>query len=125
MAPLPLAGATRRVFVDIGGRTCPTKDSARVLEALQAAIARRGLHDVEVIGRGCFGLCQLAPNLYVEPDGVWYSRFTVEDVEEIVEEHLTHGRVVQRLVHYRQKGSDPFGSDPIKGGSDDASGGKP
>ena len=114
----------RRVLVDIGGRTCPTKDSTRVLERLQAAVVQRGLQrEVEVVGRGCFGLCRLAPNLYIEPDGVWYSRFTVEDVEEIVEEHLTHGRVVQRLVHYRHKGSDPFGSDPITGGSDDASGG--
>ena len=103
--------ATRRVFVDIGGRTCPTKGSANVLEALQAAVARRGLHDVEVIGRGCFGLCRLAPNLYIEPDGVWYSRFTVEDVEEIVEEHLTHGRVVQRLVHYRPPHNPGVGHD--------------
>ena len=42
----------------------------------------------------------MAPNLYVEPDGVWYSRLTVDDVETIVTEHLLHGRVVDRLVHY-------------------------
>ena len=53
-----------------------------------------------VVERGCFGLCRLAPNLYIEPDGVWYSGFTVEDVEEIVNEHLVCGRVVHRLVRY-------------------------
>lgn len=91
----------RRVLIDTGGTTCPTKGSSDVLETLKQAVARRGLQDqVQVVARGCFGLCRLAPNLYIEPDGVWYSRFTVADVEEIVEEHLIHGRVVQRLVHY-------------------------
>ena len=55
---------------------------------------------VEVIPRGCFGLCNIAPNLYVEPDGVWYSRFTVNDVPVIVREHLLQGKVVTRLIHY-------------------------
>ncbi len=119
MARLPSAVATRRVFVDIGGNTCPTKGSAQVLELLKAAVVRRGLQqEVEVVGRGCFGLCRLAPNLYIEPDGVWYSRFTAADVEEIVEEHLTHGRVVQRLVHYRLADHNP-------GADHDASRGKP
>ena len=119
MARLPSAVTTRRVYVDIGGRTCPTKGSAQVLELLKAAVARRGLQQkVEVVGRGCFGLCRLAPNLYIEPDDVWYSRFTAADVEEIVEEHLTHGLVVQRLVHYRPSdhnlgaGHDPSGCKP-------------
>lgn len=82
-----------------------------VLEALKAAIVRRGLqHEVTVTARGCFGLCRLAPNLYIEPDGIWYSRFTVEDVEEIVEEHLMHGRVVRRLVHYEPAAPKPEGT---------------
>lgn len=92
----------RRIYIDTGGATCPTKGSPAVLKVLRAAITRRGLRrTVEVVARGCFGLCRLAPNLYIEPDGIWYSRFTVEDVPEIVEEHLMHGRIVERLVHYR------------------------
>ena len=91
-----------------------------VLDALKAALAARGLQgEVEVIARGCFGLCRLAPNLYIEPDGIWYSRFTVSDVEEIVEQHLVHGRVVRRLVHH-EPSSAPTNS--LKGGCHDASG---
>lgn len=55
---------------------------------------------VEVIPRGCFGLCRLAPNLYVEPDDVWYSKFTLRDVSVIVRQHLREGRPVKRLIHY-------------------------
>ena len=100
------------MLVDVSGSTCPTKDSEAILEALKVAVAARGLQDqVTLIGRGCFGLCRMAPNLYIEPEGVWYSKLTVADVQDIVEEHLVHGRIVQRLIHYR-------------GGCDDSSGHK-
>jgi (2Fe-2S) ferredoxin len=92
----------RRIYVDVGGLTCPKKGSREVLEALKDAIHRAGLDaEVEVIPRGCFGLCRLAPNMYVEPDGIWYSRFSLNDVEAIVREHLCQNQPVQRLIHYR------------------------
>lgn len=93
--------AARRVLIDMTGPMCPAKGAEKIFHALQAAIAERGLADVSVVSRGCFGLCRMAPNLYVEPDGVWYSRVTLGDVEEIVQEHLIHGRVIPRLVHYQ------------------------
>ena len=39
-------------------------------------------------GVTCLGPCTLGPTVLVYPDGVWYSGVKVEDVEEIVEEHL-------------------------------------
>lgn len=99
--PARRAQRARRVLVDVSGSTCPTKGSEAILDAFREAVTRHGLQaQVQVTGRGCFGLCRMAPNLYVEPDGVWYSRLTVDDVETIVTEHLLHGRVVDRLVHY-------------------------
>ena len=71
------------------------------MEALVRSIRRAGLErEVEVIARGCFGLCKLAPNLYVEPDGIWYSRFTLKDVPVIVRRHLRNNQPVKRLIHY-------------------------
>lgn len=94
----------RRVFIDVGGDTCPRKGSKDVLEALIRAIRRAGLEgEVEVIARGCFGLCKLAPNLYIEPEGVWYSRFTVRDVPTIVRRHLIQGKLIDRLIHYPER----------------------
>jgi (2Fe-2S) ferredoxin len=34
----------------------------------------------------------------VYPDGVWYRPTTPEDIDEIVESHLTQGKRVDRLV---------------------------
>lgn len=94
----------RRVFIDVGGDTCPVKGSKDVLAALVRAIRRVGLEkEVEVIARGCFGLCKLAPNMYVEPEGIWYSRFTVRDVPIIVRRHLIQGKLVERLIHYPER----------------------
>jgi (2Fe-2S) ferredoxin len=33
----------------------------------------------------------------VYPEGIWYSYVDEEDIDEIIEEHLVHGRVVARL----------------------------
>jgi (2Fe-2S) ferredoxin len=33
----------------------------------------------------------------VYPDGVWYTYVDEEDIEEILQEHLIHGRPVERL----------------------------
>lgn len=94
----------RRIFIDVGGDTCPAKGSKDVMEALVRAIQRAGLEkEVEVIARGCFGLCKLAPNMYVEPEGIWYSRFTVRDVPIIVRRHLIQGKLVKRLIHYPER----------------------
>ena len=48
---------------------------------------------------GCFGLCALGPIMIVYPEGTFYSRVTVDDIPEIVEEHLLKGRIVERLVY--------------------------
>ena len=72
---------------------------------MNRAVRKAGLEgQVQIIERGCFGLCNLAPNLYIEPDGVWYSRFTLKDVPAIVRQHLVQGKRVKRLIHYPIKG---------------------
>jgi (2Fe-2S) ferredoxin len=35
--------------------------------------------------------------MVVYPDGVWYTYVDREDIDEIIEEHLVNGRVVERL----------------------------
>lgn len=46
---------------------------------------------------GCLDRCELGPVLVVYPEGVWYTYVDKEDIDEIIEEHLLHGRVVERL----------------------------
>ena len=83
-----------------GGTGCTSSNSQKIIEAMQAEIKAKGLeNEVQVIRTGCFGLCALGPIMIVYPEGCFYSEVKVEDVPEIVEEHLLKGRMVKRLLY--------------------------
>lgn len=83
-----------------GGTGCTSANAPAIIEALEAQIAEKGLADeVKVVQTGCHGLCALGPIMIVYPEGCFYSEVKVEDVPEIVEEHLLKGRIVKRLLY--------------------------
>ena len=83
-----------------GSTGCTSSHSGEIIEALEKEIAAKGLSDeVKVIKTGCFGLCALGPIMVVYPEGCFYSEVKVEDVPEIVEEHLLKGRIVKHLLY--------------------------
>ena len=83
-----------------GGTGCTSSNSEKIIEALKTEIQAKGLEkEVNVIRTGCFGLCALGPIMIVYPEGSFYSMVKVEDVPEIVEEHLLKGRIVTRLLY--------------------------
>ena len=83
-----------------GGTGCTSSNSAAIIEALETQIAEKGLsEEIKVIKTGCFGLCALGPIMIVYPEGSFYSQVKVEDIPEIVEEHLLKGRIVTRLLY--------------------------
>ena len=83
-----------------GGTGCTSSNSPAIIEALEKEIKLKGLeNEIKVIRTGCFGLCALGPIMIVYPEGCFYSQVKVEDVPEIVEEHLLKGRVVKHLLY--------------------------
>ena len=52
---------------------------------------------VRVNQAGCLDRCNEGPCAVVYPEGVWYTYVDRTDIDEIVEEHLQHGRIVERL----------------------------
>ena len=83
-----------------GGTGCTSSNSEQIIDKLNEEIKAQGLDkEVNVIRTGCFGLCALGPIMVVYPEGAFYSRVTVEDVPEIVSEHLLKGRIVTRLLY--------------------------
>ena len=83
-----------------GGTGCTSSGSQKILEALKEELAKNGLTDeVAVVQTGCHGLCALGPIMIVYPDASFYSMVKVEDIPEIVSEHLLKGRVVTRLLY--------------------------
>ena len=83
-----------------GGTGCTSSGSAQIIERFEQKIKEAGLEkEVKVVRTGCFGLCEAGPVVIVYPEGTFYSRVKVEDVDEIVSEHLLKGRHVQHLVY--------------------------
>ncbi|MDH4234160.1 MAG: (2Fe-2S) ferredoxin domain-containing protein [Gallionella sp.] len=46
---------------------------------------------------GCMDRCDEGPVIVVYPEGVWYTYVDKSDLDEIIEEHLKHDRIVKRL----------------------------
>jgi len=61
------------------------------------ALGLNGHGKVRVNSAGCLDRCDEGPVIVVYPEEVWYTYVDKEDIDEIVEEHLVNGRVVQRL----------------------------
>ena len=83
-----------------GGTGCTSSGSEKLITALNEEIGKNGLSDeVQVVKTGCFGLCALGPIMIIYPEGSFYSMISVDDIPEIVSEHLLKGRVVERLIY--------------------------
>ncbi|MBQ2696937.1 MAG: NADH-quinone oxidoreductase subunit NuoF [Clostridia bacterium] len=94
------ADSVRATVLVCGGTGCTSSSSPKIIKEFKDQIAAKGLEDeVKVIQTGCFGLCALGPIVIVYPEGAFYSTVQVEDVAEIVSEHLVKGNIVTRLLY--------------------------
>ena len=83
-----------------GGTGCSSGNSKLIFAEFEKQIKEAGLDsEVKVIGTGCFGLCACGPVVVVYPEGAFYEHITVENVQEIIDEHIIKGRIVDRLLY--------------------------
>ena len=83
-----------------GGTGCSSSNSAQIRQRFIDKIKEVNLdNEVQVIGTGCFGLCEVGPVVIIYPEGSFYARMTVDRVDEIVEEHLLKGRIVKKYLY--------------------------
>ncbi len=52
---------------------------------------------IRINSAGCMDRCAEGPVLVVYPEGVWYTYVDESDLDEIIEQHLKNGRIVERL----------------------------
>ena len=61
------------------------------------ALNLNGHGSIRITNAGCLDRCNEGPVLVVYPDETWYTFVDKNDIDEIIHEHLQHGRVVERL----------------------------
>jgi (2Fe-2S) ferredoxin len=70
-----------------------------LVAAFKKLIKDRGLNtEIRAQRTGCLEACEAGPSIVVYPEGIFYSRVQLSDVEEIVTEHLQNNRPVERLL---------------------------
>ena len=61
------------------------------------ALKKNGPGNIRINKAGCLGRCDQGPVMVVYPEEIWYSFIDKEDVDEIIDQHLLGGQVVERL----------------------------
>ena len=96
----------RHLFVCLNQRSngdacCSNHDAQAAFDHCKGRVKALGLAGpggVRVNKAGCLDRCAGGPVAVVYPEAVWYSWVDQSDLDEIVERHLQHGEVVERLV---------------------------
>ena len=84
-----------------GSACCQDFDAVDMRGYLKSAIKERGLAGpggVRINTAGCLDRCQQGPVIVVYPEDTWYTYVDKADLDEILEEHLMKGNVVERLL---------------------------
>lgn len=90
------------------GTGCTSSESPKIIAEFEKQLAAQGMDkEAQVVRTGCFGLCALGPIVTIYPEGACYTHVTVDDVEEIVAEHIVKGRIVKRLLNKNEGGDGP------------------
>jgi (2Fe-2S) ferredoxin len=85
---------------DDGRRCCADFGSTDIRAYAKEKLKTLGAHGrgkVRINQCGCLDRCEEGPVMVVYPDETWYTYVDREDVDEIIDQHLLNGRVVERL----------------------------
>lgn len=61
------------------------------------ALKLNGAGKVRINRAGCMDRCGQGPVLVIYPEAIWYQYKDHADIDEIIDEHICHGRIVERL----------------------------
>lgn len=85
---------------DDGSACCGRHQAAEMQQHAKArikALGKNGAGGVRINKAGCMDRCDEGPCVVVYPEAVWYTYVDRHDIDEIIDEHLLKGRVVDRL----------------------------
>ena len=90
----------KRHIVLCGGTGCLSNYSKEIMERFEQLLEEKGVTDKATVNQvGCFGFCSQGPFVKIYPEDTLYRLVTIEDVEEIVDEDIIGGKVVERLLY--------------------------
>jgi len=77
---------------------CADKNSLQVRAQFKKRLKELGLSPhMRSNAAGCLDACEHGVAVVVYPEQIWYGNVTIDDVEEIIQEHLLMDNPVERL----------------------------
>lgn len=83
-----------------GSACCANHSSQQMRDYAKERIKTLGLDGkggIRINQAGCLDRCEEGPVMVIYPEGTWYTYVDKEDIDEIIEQHLKQGRIVERL----------------------------
>jgi len=84
-----------------GEACCGDHRAQRARDYMKNKVKELGLsgshNRIRINSAGCLDRCDEGPVIVVYPEDTWYTYVDEKDLDEIIEEHLRNGRVVERL----------------------------
>jgi len=78
---------------------CDPAGNEEMQKVFKKKLAERGLKGrVRANRAGCLDQCEHGPNMVVYPEGIFYGKVRIEDIDEIIESHIIGDVPVARLV---------------------------
>ena len=89
----------REIFI-CRGTGCNSSNAADIHNELKKLIQNHKLSDyINIKLTGCHGFCQMGPIIKIQPDKVLYVKVEVNDVKDIIEQHLIKNKLVEKLLY--------------------------
>ena len=99
----------KHVFVCINSRVDLDRDSCgdvglslrqEVIKKLNTK-DKKGLN-IRINKSGCLNKCELGPTIVIYPEGFWYYRVTIKDIDEIIDQSILNNNYIERLSSKKQ-----------------------
>jgi len=105
------------------GTGCVASGSLEIYEEFKRLLTEKGLNvdcvldeedncnnnkSFKVAKSGCHGFCAQGPLVRIEPEDILYTHVKLDDVEEIINETIVGGRIVERLIYENPTTGEKF-----------------
>jgi len=82
------------------GTGCHAYGCEEVGSKFKDEVKKKNLGDkVDIRTTGCHGFCERGPIVVVHPEGIFYQRVKLEDIEEIISETIIKKNIIDRLLY--------------------------
>ena len=83
---------------DNGKKCCGQEHGLALVAALKKELKDKGLNvEIRAQRAGCIDACDFGPSLVIYPEGTYYGNVQLNNVSEIIEQHIIGGKTIEHL----------------------------